>query len=499
MTVSLITSIVIKRGLTTRIMEQEEQQAKWETLWETVKDTDEGKHDPLISGILGFFVLIFSTILGTIANILAFRYFLTKSNIFFNAFKIVALCDVFICQLSTFYGVSLLAGRAPLMFANSIFCNLWSYLWRMLYRFSLHLVAIQCVLRTVKICRPLQVLPKHILTMVLSLDLVLIIGIIISNSRIFSPIFDGIYASCLRNSFKQTYESPNLRTVRLALLALFSFAGSPFLIILTCCALCSMKLVGQKSATIGRTRDLARHRSYSITSLLFFSLTGFVLNLPALGDVFFRILYLGSINERHEGVKTWLLLYGYLIFREICVTINSIINPFIFLWRMTELRKNIYSTVLEPIFAAYIHYRGKKATHESIEPATIKTNYCNTKKNLKNNPENDGKLQNRTDDFPINIAGENDLSNSVTLHRTQGDKARSHVQTSSLEQLHMDNVIVHRNAVDHFERELLREISYDCELDSESCECECCFFERDGVKNFNFDKDLLGAQNIVDL
>ena len=475
-------------------MEQDEQQAKWENLWEMVKDTDEGKHEPLISGILGSFVLIFSTVLGTIANILVFRYFLTKRNVFFNAFKIVALCDVFICQLSTFYGVSLLAGRAPLMFANSIFCNLWSYLWRVLYRFSLHLVAIQCVLRTVKICRPLQVLPKHILTMVLSLDLVLIIGIIISSSRIFTPIFDGTHASCLRNSFNQTFESPNLRTVRLAS---FIFAGSPFLIILTCCALCSMKLVGQKSTTIGRARDLARHRPYSITSLLFFSLTGFVLNLPALGAVFFRILYLGSINERQEGVITWLLLYGHLIFREICVTINSIINPFIFLWRMTELRNNIYSTVLEPIFAAYIHYCGRKAMHESIELATIKTNDYNTQKNLKNNPENDGKLQNRTDDFAINIAGDDDLSNSVTLNRTQGYEPRSQVQTSSLEQLHIDNVIVHRNAVNNFERELRREISYDCELDSESCECECCFFERDGVKNFNFDRDLLGAQNLV--
>ena len=68
-------------------MEEEEEQAKWETMWEMVKDLDEGKHEPLISGILGSWVLIFSTVLGTIANLLAFRYFLTKSNVFFNAFK----------------------------------------------------------------------------------------------------------------------------------------------------------------------------------------------------------------------------------------------------------------------------------------------------------------------------------------------------------------------------------------------------------------------------
>ena len=437
-------------------MEQEEQQAKWETLWEMVKDLDEGKQEPLISGILGSFVLIFSTVLGTIANLLAFRYFLTKSNVFFNAFKIVALCDLFICQLSTFYGVSLLAGRAPLMFANSIFCIVWSYLWRILFRFTLHLVAIQSVLRTVKICRPLQALPKHILTVVVSLDLMLITGINISSRTIFSPIFDGSFASCLGNSFKKTNEMSLTRQ-----LAALIHIVLPFFIILTCCALCLMKLVGQKNVAIGKARDLARHRSYSIISLLFFSLTGFILNLPPLGDVFSRILSPQTINKGQEGVQTWPLLFGYLIFREVCVTINSIVNPFIFLWRMVELRNYIFSTVLEPIFAAYIHYCGRRATHESIELATIRTNNRNTQNNLENIPENDAKLQNGTDDLAMNIAhdddlGAHDLSNSVQL--TQGVEARSHVETSRLEHLHIGNVIVHRNALDHFERELRREI-----------------------------------------
>ena len=52
---------------------------------------------------------------------------------------------------------------------------------------------------------------------------------------------------------------------------------------------------------------------------------------------------------------------------------------------------------------------------------------------------------------------------------------------------HIANVIVHRNALDLVDREL--------HSDSKSCECECCFFEKNGIKYFNDHNDKLGNSN----
>ena len=454
-----------------------------EILWDVVKDLNrQGKHEPLISGILGALVLIFSTALGTIANILAFRYFLTKNKTFFNAFKLVALSDLFICQLSTFYGISLVAGRAPLMFANPIFCMGWSTSWRILVRFSLHLVAIQCVLRTIKICRPLQILPKHILTVTVSFDLILITALIIRSTTIFPAIFDGSYASCFGKNIKQAYETPIMRRMQVSAVI---YAALPYLVVLICCALCSLKLLRPKSATTGRPWDLSRHRSYSIMSLLVFSLTGIILNLPNFGHTFLRIsMNYDTIMERQDGIYVWFLIYGNVIFREIIVTLNSIMNPLIFLWRMSELRGNISSTVLNPIYATYVRCCKKRAFHESIELAEIKANVCNKQKNLKSNPENDAKLKNGTDE-PAIIALDNNSSNSIKQLSRGGEGRNQNLRLADMEPLHIENVIVHRNALDLVDQELVHRDILN-ELDSESCECECCFYEQNGVKNFNF-------------
>ena len=405
-------------------MEQEEQRSaiKWETLWEIVEDRDwQGKHEPLISGILGFFVLIFSTLIGTVANTLAFRYFLTKSNVFFNAFKIVALSDMLICQLSTFYGISLVTGRAPLMFTNPIFCFGWSISWRILVRFSLHLVAIQSVFRTMKIWRPLQVLPKHILTVVVSFDFIFITTIIIKTMIELSPTFDGSYASCFGINLKQAYETPSLPRVQVAAVIV---AALPYSTILICCALCSLKLVRWKSAATERSRDLARHRTYSIISLLVYSLTGFILNLPTFGHTLLRLSFYESIMECQDGLFIWFLIYGNVIFREISMTLNSIMNPFIFLWRMSELRSNISSTILNPIYASYFHYCKNRAFQKSIDLATVRANDCNVQKYLENSPENDARPQNETDD-PTIIALDNDSRKTIKQLTQVGEGAGS--------------------------------------------------------------------------
>ena len=311
----------------------------WEVYWSSAEEHKLLKHEPLISSTLGIFVLFFSTLLGTAANVLALKYFFTKNNVFFNAFKMVALSDIFICLLSTFYGISSVAKRAPFAFANSSFCLAWNVAWKGVVRFSLHLVAIQSILRTLKICRPLTALPKHISTILVSLDLVMIFaGIFISQTK-FTPVYTKSYASCLEHNI--TGATGRMSQVGGILITVF-----PYPIIVTCCVLCLVKVVsGNKvaaRAVRSKLRGRAHHRTQSMISLLVFSSTGLILNAASFGAVFMRISFYEGFHT-DDSAQVWFLLYGNMIFRQVFITLNSVINPFIFLWRMSEFRRSVTS------------------------------------------------------------------------------------------------------------------------------------------------------------
>ena len=281
---------------------------KWETQWAAAEDRPQGKLQPSISIIMGCFVLIFSTLLGTVANSMALKYFITKGkrNVFFNAFKIVAMCDILICQLSSFYGLSLVAGRTPQAFSNLYFCLGWSFFWKISVRFSLHLVAVQSTLRTVKIFQPFRILTNIILVVVVTLDLLTIIGITLISSRtLFMPIYTRTYSSCIGHEIRQTFD-----TSRSISLIWWCTSIAPYPVILSCCVLCFMKLVGRNRAATKRFRQQgpARDFSHSIGSLLVFSLVGFVLNLISLAPISVRNSLYREINEGTDAITIWFKL-----------------------------------------------------------------------------------------------------------------------------------------------------------------------------------------------
>ena len=355
--------------------------------------SDQAKDQPLISISIGCFVLIFSTIVGTIANSLATRYFSTKSNIFFNALKIVALSDILICVLYTFYGVSLVKGRDPLLFKNVYFCWGWNLSWRIAVLFSSHLVAIQSILRSIKIFRPFQVLPKNILKVVLSLDFIIISGaILLGTSTLFKPVYTKSHASCLELSIRRGQEAKFSLANRV--IASIFIIALPHVVTLLCCALCLMKLIKQNRVAVRRSRPrgLVRNRNHSIKSILAFSITGLILNVVSFIPIFPILMKASpSIEETNDkdGISIWRLLYSDLFFREIIITLNSILNPFIFLWRMADFRAYY---VLQPFVATCFQtcLRGSRLLQPQVELRDMRMNYSNpdSRNNHANSPQN---------------------------------------------------------------------------------------------------------------
>ena len=271
--------------------------------------------------------------------------------------------------------------------------------------------------------------------------------------------------------------------------------------------------------------------------MLVFSLIGFLFNITSLGPIYIRAVSSGWINgDQSKGVKIWFLFFGNILFRQVLITLNSMLNPCIFLWRMAEFRSYIFSTILEPIHAMYVR-RVRRVN--LVQPAIELVNISPTQDNLESNPgkhnSEDGsrsnlqncalkylqnsvldnlknKVKNDTQDSsqsqngnqPQNTAEDEGLvmededqdivlapehpssSNTSTLEHISDATdvnpetfAPAYVETSSI-----GNVIVHRNALKSSELETCScfKARFQSEC-TEQCDlCECCFLEANCVK-----------------
>ena len=429
----------------------------WEAYWSSADEHSLMKHEQLISITLGIFVLFFSTLLGTAANVLALRYFFTKNTVFFNAFKMVALSDIVICLLSTFYGLSLVAKRAPLLFSSASFCLAWNVAWKGVVIFSLHLVMIQSILRTLKICRPLTALPKHISTVLVSLDLIIISAVIFFMRTKITPVYTKSYASCeVRNISNATNTSAFWRFANIV------YRAFPYPIIVICCVLCLVKLLkgGKLATTRSKQKGQASHRNRSMISLLVFSFTGLILNAASFGPILKTFSFSKGFDPE-DGSQVWFLLYGNIICRQIFITLNSVMNPLIFLWRMPEFRRYVTSMkIFQPLNSILSKHcceidqiekgvdESKNASNVKLQnsPQNIAENKPQTKiqNNLKNNPSNlPGSMENSSPMPKYNFISFTASSSHLSTSGTIGRKMH---EIENLELHPIEKVIVHRNA-----------------------------------------------------
>ena len=318
----------------------------WDVRWQLAKPNMPW-YDKRLCILLGMCVLVFSSAFGTIANILCFRFFSTRQNVFFAAFRIVALCDIIISLLSTFYGLAYIFHRKRIVFFEIRgFCIVWTLFWETMVKASLYLVAIQSVLRTLKICYTALNISISILILTVTINFIVIIapfvvaGVILDSDPNMKnqPKIDYVesFASC-SGAFNEP-PIPALATQTLLILL-------PMPIIIISCILCVCKLFQRNGVTINDKRKR------SIVSLLVFSLTCLLLNVPVCLMLLQQLLQRVPKSGGRQGAfqsamaawfeSTWMLWYGNGLIRRVSVSLNSVLNPFIYYWRMSDYRSFI--------------------------------------------------------------------------------------------------------------------------------------------------------------
>ena len=116
----------------------------------------EWKEDKYIAVVIGTIVLCGATILGITANLFALNFFWksVRTTVLSQIFCVVTLTDLLTSILTVFVGLCYVQDRRPGLFSDVIFRETWGSLWNFSSRYSVYLVAVLSITRSVSIIFP---------------------------------------------------------------------------------------------------------------------------------------------------------------------------------------------------------------------------------------------------------------------------------------------------------------------------------------------------------
>ena len=262
--------------------------------------------------------------LSTILNVLALKFFMKKNSIFNLVSKWATLTDLATLGASLPVMVSYSSYRSPVMFANPTFCAGWHVIWRVITRFSLHLVGLLSVTRTITICysllRPLKIsmIKAGMAVDILAVSAAIIWSFLLDTNIVYfkMPVF------CV--AFNQMSTS---RNIMLDLFLVFV----PFLVMAVSYTISLFKLVKDRGQLhkANRLLDLTGRRMQSGVTILAVTAMCIVGSM-----VMFEMLQSG--HQGGSSLPRQLYYYNYILVTS--YMLNSVANPLIYVWRLRDFR-----------------------------------------------------------------------------------------------------------------------------------------------------------------
>ena len=124
----------------------------------------EWEEDKYITVVIGIVALAGSLFLGIVGNTLALKFFWKsiRNSVFSQIFCAVTLTDLLTSVLALFVGICYVQGRSPGPFSDVIFRETWGSLWNFSSRYSVYLVAVLSITRTVRILLPFTAIKMRV-------------------------------------------------------------------------------------------------------------------------------------------------------------------------------------------------------------------------------------------------------------------------------------------------------------------------------------------------
>ena len=297
---------------------------------------------PEVDQLLGSLCLI-SLLIGTPANIISFIYFYrqTPYTALSTLYTVIAATDAWISLNGYPNAVLLLSSRDPGLFGDYTFRQLWGLTWEPMPYFSVFLVLVISLMRTVKIVWPThQVKQKHVVILIGSYAAFLVVRFLVGFSFFGKYGLNELYPEYpYMQITNKTYMAFDLY------LSLVSLAFPIVPIIVSASISMTMLILSKK--TTASTHRSDKIKNYATVTVLIFTLVYICCNIP----VFLCYLRYATWKlsdwkvDIFHGPSVFLDRYIWILTYITQVQLNSFLNPCVYLLRMGKFRSYLKELV----------------------------------------------------------------------------------------------------------------------------------------------------------
>ena len=282
-----------------------------------------------VMGILSLTCLL----VGTPLNIIAVVYFRRQKPSASSAVYIaIALTDAWISLNGYPYFILMLNKRKPTLFSNYNFMQFWGISWEPFPYFSVYLVLVISIMRTLKVARPLVVIKRRVACAVILAYAVFLVGRYLIGFLMFGrynmDIFDTYPYMKINNAVYEVID------FYLALICI----AFPIIPIIISAVICIVTLLKQSTKTSCQSAN--KRRGKATVTVLVFTLVYILCNIP----VFLCIGRYAVLTMFHVDLMSgpnqnlFLVRYFWPMTYISLVQLNSLLNPFVYLCRMDDFR-----------------------------------------------------------------------------------------------------------------------------------------------------------------
>ncbi|KAL5257890.1 hypothetical protein ACHWQZ_G012739 [Mnemiopsis leidyi] len=286
--------------------------------------------DYLIAG-----TMILCTLAGAPTNILALKYFLSKKKRDLATSLYIAICVVDTATCFTHLPVTLvlLKGRVPVLFNVVAVCASWKLLFSFLQQFSMFLVALMSVSRTLAIVLPFYRVSKRTCIIALNFYLAVLIIIDCVESGLSELWYDSDSCFCYFSA-----RDPNWG---IAIEALWSTkVGVPAIVSFISFIIMTVKMFHNKQLDGGAIKGKEGHLKRAAVTVSLFTGLFLLCNLP-----FFIItaLYAISLCFNYSYPEPFfstdfMRLYSWVVAKVLFTVFNAALNPLLYYCRMERFK-----------------------------------------------------------------------------------------------------------------------------------------------------------------
>ena len=268
-------------------------------------------------------------VVGTIGNLLSFRYFiLKKKDLATIIYCFITIADLIVSILMLPTGVSFLNKREATLLSNTIICNIHGIVWYITSKLTIYLVAVLCITRTTYLVYPFYRINKKIVVASIVLYLIyLLVPATITFWYQERYYYSKWYVACV-------FSTPGL-----SLLFINLQYTVPIFPILSSCIISGYALMRHPAGySLQSGMDLGK-KSSTIT-IVWFTLVYCLFNIPVC------VMWIMLTIDYYSGWKYRFFAFdldGFYFDSFIAghsVALNSALNPLLYFWRMKLFREH---------------------------------------------------------------------------------------------------------------------------------------------------------------